>query len=176
MIRKKSTINDRNDRIVKRAEQIKEGDLRERKRALMTPHQPSSRLFAGIRSVDLHEEIQRNGWRSETATITNDKHSRANASATTAVVCALNSCDNHHSEIAVLHYVHRTRKTNRKNPASVARWTLRVWRLATLDTIDTHVAIIFICFSSSVCRIRIMSFIQIASFSCGTIFSIVVKK
>lgn len=32
-----------------------------RKRALMIPRQPSSRLFAGIRSVDLHEKMRRNG-------------------------------------------------------------------------------------------------------------------
>lgn len=60
---------------MERAERIKAEKRFERKRALMTPRQPSSRLFAGIRSVDLHEEI-RNGRRSEAATITNDKHSR----------------------------------------------------------------------------------------------------
>jgi len=60
---------------VERAERIKvEKRFDERKRALMTLRQPSSRLFAGIRSVDLHEEI-RNDRRSEAAMITNDKHS-----------------------------------------------------------------------------------------------------
>lgn len=55
----------------------------------MTSRQPSSRLFAGIRSVDLHEEIRRNGRRRETATITNDKYSHTNASSTTAMFANL---------------------------------------------------------------------------------------
>jgi len=62
--------------IDRRKSGIKAAEKFERKRALMTPGQPSSRLFVAIRSVDLHEEIRRNSRRSEAATITNDKHSR----------------------------------------------------------------------------------------------------
>lgn len=123
---------------MERAERITAGERFERKRALMTPRQPSSRLFVGIRSVDLHEEIQRNGRGSEAATITNDKHSRV--SVTTAVFAHLIRAIIIIRGIAVPRCVHRPRKTNRRKPASVVRWALRAWPWANGwdETIDTH--------------------------------------
>lgn len=133
--------------LVERAERIKAGERFERKRVLMTPRQPSSRLFAGVRSVDLHEEIRRNGRRSEAATITddnNDKHSRASVSETTAVFAHLiRAIIIIRGLLCYVMFARRGKLIVKTCFGSALSFTSLIIGHSEDETIDTHVAIIF---------------------------------